>query len=372
MNHIIQARIRNNQHKNPRYPYIGKVLSDKKLQDIGPLFCPQHPLITDLTSTIDCLVKVVSIEKKAIIGEVFVLLAKVPPALSLVCKPLLYRQINEATRHLNMNLLLVGPHGSGKTTTAKLLAQNWGMEFVYSPCAGILEPSDFFAKMELAIENGHTVTRYQSTPLRDALITSSQHQRPIMVMLDEINRSSEAAQNALFPLLDKTRLFHDPITEKFIHVPDNVKFIAAANLGNYSGVFRLDPACLDRFLVLELPYPSAEDEINYLCDYYQHLPKTFIRKLVSFADHMRNDPLLPSLSLRITRQLCEQMNRFLDLFNGDSDGQNWHPDLLLIIEQTVCGRLFGGAHQQHSEAALVKERILHFFSAIKPVRDGDD
>ncbi|MBF0121762.1 MAG: MoxR family ATPase [Desulfobacterales bacterium] len=366
MEHLVQARIKHNNHDRARYPFVGKVISDKNLQKKGPLFCNRHNLLESLKndSSEDFIVKVLNIEEKAVIGEIIERLPKVPDTLKLICPQLVYRQLYHAFFNLNYNILFVGPHGSGKTTTSRLLAEAFGMQFEYFSCAGIMEPQDFFAKLELHEKNGHSFTFYRPTRLREIFIPKVQNDKSVLVMLDEINRCSEVAQNALFSLLDKTKVFYDPITEKLQPVPVNVKFIAAANIGRYSGTFRLDNAILDRFLTIELSYPSQEAESEFLSSSFPEVPNKFIELLTKFADSIRQDPLLTPISLRITRQITEQVNLCLDLFNGSQEPQNWSPELVKIIINTASGRLYGAGSAKSNEADILKERLMLYFESV--------
>jgi MoxR-like ATPase len=89
------------------------------------------------------------------------------------------------------------------------------------------------------------------------------------VLLDELNRSPLAANNILFPCLDKRRYLPVDIAcdegERTVQVNENTVFFATANIGSeYSGTQAIDRALLDRFFPIELDYPQQEDEIKII------------------------------------------------------------------------------------------------------------
>lgn len=76
-----------------------------------------------------------------------------------------------------LNILLDGPQGCVRTSTARAIADALGMEFVFFNCASVAEPTDFLATLQLrAGEGGAPETRFLSTILRDTFLL--EHERP--------------------------------------------------------------------------------------------------------------------------------------------------------------------------------------------------
>lgn len=78
-----------------------------------------------------------------------------------------------------------------------------------------------------------------------------------------------SANNILFPCLDSRRYLPLDIacgdTARRVAVGENTVFFATANIGSeYSGTSDLDRALLDRFMPLELEYPSEKVEQKIL------------------------------------------------------------------------------------------------------------
>jgi len=94
-------------------------------------------------------------------------------------------------------------------------------------------------------------------------------QQPGILLLDEMNRAPLAANNILFPCLDRRRYLPLDIAsaEELRHVPvhEEAVFFATANIGSeYSGVFQIDRALLDRFFPVEMDYPKEDAEARVL------------------------------------------------------------------------------------------------------------
>ena len=159
------------------------------------------------------------------------------------------------------NTLLVGPTGSGKTEILSHLAKAMNKELFIQDMGTVQDAQSALLGVHRINKEGHSAFDY--APFVGHIKSGG------IVLLDELNRSPLAANNILFPCLDKRRYLPVDIAcdegERTIPVAEGTVFFATANLGSeYSGTQAIDRALLDRFFPVELDYPKVEDEIKVL------------------------------------------------------------------------------------------------------------
>ena len=207
-----------------------------------------------------------------------------------------------------LNILLDGPQGCGKTVLARSIAQSLGMEFVFFNCGAVIDPSDFFASIQVrASSDGTPITDFVKTDILEALENAAANPRKrYLVFLDELNRCQESARNALMPALDSTRKIFHPIENRFFQITDNVQFIAAVNRGNeFSATFGIDAAQLDRFAPLQVDYLPPPEEMKLLKQKHPDVSSSLIQTVVSIADKLRKlNEMGAGLSVRATDEVC--------------------------------------------------------------------
>jgi MoxR-like ATPase len=257
-----------------------------------------------------------------------------------------------------LNILLDGPQGCGKTVLARSLAQSLGMEFILFNCGAVVEPSDFLASIMIrASATGQPVMDFVKTPILSALEEAAQHpQRRYLVFLDEFNRCQENARNALMPALDATRRVYNPIENNFLDIPDNVQFVAAVNRGGeFSGVFGIDPAQLDRFAPLQMDYLPMDEEVKLLAPRHPELNPKIIHLVVLIADALRRSPELSvGLSVRATDEACTYLKYPLI-------ARQQKTMLAEVLKSSFCGRYSGRWNEVNSDAGVawsIVQRIL--------------
>jgi MoxR-like ATPase len=159
------------------------------------------------------------------------------------------------------NTLLIGPTGSGKTEIMTHLSAAMERELHIQDMGTVQDASSALQGVHRLNKEGHSA--FEFAPFVDHIKSGG------IVLLDELNRSPLAANNILFPCLDKRRYLPIDIAcegcDRKIMVHENTVFFATANLGaEYSGTQAIDRALLDRFFPVELDYPQEKDEIRVL------------------------------------------------------------------------------------------------------------
>lgn len=249
-----------------------------------------------------------------------------------------------------LNILLDGPQGCGKTVIAKAIGKALGMRFVFFNCGAVVEATDFLATVQVrASPTGQPVTDFTKTDFLIALEEAEcEPGLRFLVFLDEFNRCQESARNALMPALDSTRKIFNPITSRFLAIPDNVQFIAATNRGSeFSATFGIDAAQLDRFAPIQMSYPPAEEEVKLLAQRHPELARGVIETVVSVADRVRKSPeLSQGLSVRATDEACVYLKH--PLFEAEQTKM-----LPEILRSSFCGRFPGRADDAGTDAGAV-------------------
>ena len=169
-----------------------------------------------------------------------------------------------------------------------------------------------------------------------------------LLFLDELNRCTEGARNALMPALDATRKVFHPIENRFLEIPDNVQFVAAVNRGSeFTGTFGIDAAQLDRFAPLQMDYPPPDEEVKILRARHTSLGKALVERIVLAADAVRRAPDVPGgLSVRATDEACIYLEH--PLMEGDQARM-----LPEVLKSSFCGRYSGRWNDADSDAGAV-------------------
>lgn len=159
------------------------------------------------------------------------------------------------------NTMLMGPTGAGKTEILYHLSKAMGKELSIQDMGTVQDAQSALLGVHRLNKEGHSV--FEFAPFISHIKSGG------MVLLDELNRAPLAANNILFPCLDKRRYLPVDIaseeSNRKIPVHEETVFFATANLGSeYSGTQAIDRALLDRFFPVELGYPREVDEINVL------------------------------------------------------------------------------------------------------------
>lgn len=147
------------------------------------------------------------------------------------------------------HVLIEDVPGTGKTLTARTMAQLMGLEFNRIQFTPDLLPSD--------VTGTNVYDEVESTFdfNRGPLFAN-------VVLADEINRAPPKTQAALLEAMEEQQVTVDGVTHT---LPDPFFVIATQNPVEQEGTFRLPEAQIDRFLVkTSIGYPDSESEMQLL------------------------------------------------------------------------------------------------------------
>ena len=165
-----------------------------------------------------------------------------------------------------VNTMLLGPTGTGKTELVMLACQKLGVECSVYDMGSMYDPVSGLLGVHRLQEGGISVFDYA--------IFTQDIQKPGVVLLDELSRAPVTTNNILFPCLDSRRSLPVEIAGgkdmRAIRVHPECCFIATANIGaEYTGTMIMDRALMNRFFAMKLSYLAQTDEVQLLvkrCD----------------------------------------------------------------------------------------------------------
>ncbi len=208
------------------------------------------------------------------------------------------RVASRSSRGEQINVLIRGPKGCGKTTLARVFAARWRRPFFEVHCGAFVDAEQWFGKDRL--NDGETW--YRKARFIHAVETPD-----CVVLLDEINRAHPEVLNAVLGLLDWRRsLWSDDLTYE-VRVAAGVVFFATLNEGEeFYGANPLDAAVRDRFpRTVRLDYPPRNEEARIL---HSHgLSMRLAEKLTDFAHTLRKAPRPTPISTRQLLVAAEEM-----------------------------------------------------------------
>lgn len=159
------------------------------------------------------------------------------------------------------NTMLIGPTGSGKTELVTHITKAMDKHLSIQDMGTVQDAQSALLGVHRLNKEGHSEFDY--APFVGHV------QREGIVLLDELNRAPLSAANILFPCLDRRRYLPIDIAVgegvRTVPVHDKCVFFATANLGaEYTGTTQIDRALLDRFMPVELTYPTDTAETKIL------------------------------------------------------------------------------------------------------------
>jgi cobaltochelatase CobS len=170
---------------------------------------------------------------------------------------------------LDMNLLLVGPTGCGKTSMVEELASLCNQPTTRVNLDGDVRSSDFLGQMNLVVDpvTSQTVTKWTDGVLPAAM------RNGYWLILDEMDAAPASILMTIQAVLESGhKLTLKENSGELIKAHPNFRIIATANTlgrgdesGLYVGTNVLNEATLDRFgIVIEYSYPNVKQEASII------------------------------------------------------------------------------------------------------------
>ena len=217
--------------------------------------------------------------------------------------------LNVLSRNISKGIhtLLLGPTGIGKTELVVAIAKTLNLPLTIIDMGTMTDPiSSLVGNHTIVSENGVSTSKFVRSHFSEII------QRPGIVLLDEISRSSVQANNLLFPVLDfrkELAMEYDFGDTSPVKVHPNYVFIATANLGSeYTGTTKLDRALSDRFLAVQVDELPKETLLALLLKQFPETEEiTLIRTVELYAEINCNFAafaLQRRLSIRQLKYIC--------------------------------------------------------------------
>ena len=177
-------------------------------------------------------------------------------------------------------ILLRGPTGVGKSFLGKALADEKELPFI-DVRGSTMSEGDVGGYPDIAgmKENGIMTFCMPSWFVRAC-------REPVILMLDELNRSLPGVQQSFFQLILDRELGNDAQGNPYRLHPET-RVVAAVNHGAEYDVNDMDPALLRRFWVCDLE-PTSNDWIAWAID--EGIDPVLVDFIRQHPEHMRVDP----------------------------------------------------------------------------------
>lgn len=205
------------------------------------------------------------------------------------------------------NALLVGATGVGKTSMAREIARQNGMDYYCFDCGTVETPTQFFGELELKNASANFVLNRGA----EMIVEGNS-----IVVFDEINRASPLLTNSLLGLLGFAR--ETTINNTRIKVGQNTILVSTANIGNrFTGTYALDSALLNRLRPALEVLPMTKDVQKTWLMKYWNVPEQQTNEIVKVCEALnvlsRDNDNAIDISPRTIGQIAEMIVAYPDL-----------------------------------------------------------
>lgn len=184
----------------------------------------------------------------------------------------------------DLGLWLAGPRGCGKTTAITQIANRMNYPIISFMGHERREVEDFTGMNKLV--NGNF--EFVDGPLVKAM------ENGYIFLLDEADQCPPSVTVFLNGVLEGHPLVLDADNSRVVIPHPDFRFVATGNSngqgdmsGNYGGVQVMNAAYMDRFLVLDLDYASAKQELSILKNAVPELTEDMLDRMVDYANSVR-------------------------------------------------------------------------------------
>jgi nitric oxide reductase NorQ protein len=186
-------------------------------------------------------------------------------------------RIFKACHEQGLAVMLKGPTGCGKTRFVEYMAWELGRPLVTVACHDDLSASDLL---------GRYVVRGGETEWRDGPLTRAVRSGALCY-LDEVVEARQDTIVVIHPLADERRLLPLDKTGELLEAARGFQLVISYNPGYQHVLKDLKPSTRQRFVVLELDFPTAEREAEIVA-HESGLDAPSAESLVKLAHRVRN------------------------------------------------------------------------------------
>ena len=264
--------------------------------------------------------------------------------------PVKARLMSITLQNREKNLMLVGDQGIGKSTLSRAVGTKLGWKF-RKVSGGLIKKFVYMLGRYLPSNQGDKMSfTWVDSPLVKVIREAQRNPKDIfLVMIDEYSRMDEDARDALLDVIEgETRLLSLPNGEELL-IPENVRFMAAANEGGAFTVRKTDAAAKDRWVVIKVEHMPQPDELAHCLMKFPSCPKAPLDRALTIINQLRK--LRHDLKMRLSQTISTRAAQNLAMFLASGI------DLETALMTAVANQFEGNNSDPNSEAGRVAKII---------------
>lgn len=251
----------------------------------------------------------------------------------------------------NKNLMMEGPQGVGKTTISRAVAQKLNWEFRKINGAQLKKFNYMLGRFTPKPTGQGTMGyEWKHSKLVRTIIEASEHpELEFLAFIDEFTRMDEDARDALLDVVEGVERTIQLPTGTEIHVPQNLHFMAAGNVGDSFTVRKQDAAATDRWVVVEVSHMPPDIELAHCLRKYEHCERANMARALEIVTHIRT--LMYDQRTRLSRTVSTRATENIAMFLAGGI------DLKQAMLTAVGNQFNGNANDTTSERGQVYKTI---------------